>query len=255
MTAGPPQHLRLALRDLYWGLRYFASTERALPARLRSLRMLVRGFNSDRRWLLPPGASRRNGYIADLPYARRAHRMNPDCLQKLMNDKIAFAQSLRGGGDPAPSAPRTLGVLRSGVWTAHEQSPPGRCIVKPAHGSGGSGVRAFDSLEQARAAAVATGEDHLVQELVHQHAAMAALWPDSLNTVRVLAIRTADGRVVLPRAVQRIGRRTTGAVDNYSSGGLAAWVDLHNGTLGPVVQKVQRRERRLFLTIRTPAYA
>ena len=107
-------------------------------------------------------------------------------------------------------------------------------------------MRRFDSVSSA-VAACRPDQDYLVQELVRQHPALDELWPHSLNTIRVLAVRTATGRVALPRAVQRIGRSTTGAVDNYSSGGLVAWIDLEDGTLGRVMSKVTAPPaRRLF---------
>ncbi|MEJ5945304.1 sugar-transfer associated ATP-grasp domain-containing protein [Pseudokineococcus basanitobsidens] len=242
----PSRHrrrLRHELRDTAGAVRYFLRTERALDVAFRSPSMLARGFHSDRRWLLPEGASRRTGYIADLPYARVAHRMNPDALQELLTDKTAFAAALADRG-LVDAAPRTLGTLRGGRW----QITPGArgpCVAKPTGGSGGRGVRRFDDVPAA-VAATDLSTDHLLQEAVRQHPGSAALWPGSLNTVRVLAVRTADGRVVLPSAVQRVGRSTTGAVDNYSSGGMVVPVDPADGVLGPVMSRVRRPGRVLF---------
>lgn len=239
------QSLKSTLRDTVGAIKYFARTEAALPVRFRSPRMLLRGFHSDRRWLLPEGASRRTGYIADFPYARRAHKMNPDGIQVLFNDKIVFARALEERG-LAARAPRTVGELRAGDWFPRT-SWDGACIVKPARGSGGEGVRRFPALAEA-IATCPLGTDYLVQEVVRQHPRSADLWAGSLNTIRVLAVRTAHGDVVLPRAVQRIGRSSTGPVDNYSSGGLVAWVDMDDGSIGPVMSKVDRPGRRLFRT-------
>lgn len=239
------RRLRSDLRDTLGAVRYFARTEAALPVRFRSPAMVLRGFHSDRRWLLPEGASRRLGYITDFSYARRAHKMNPESVQALFTDKILFAGALRQRG-LASRAPRTFGEFRDDTWSALVVEG-GACVLKPALGSGGTGVRRFATVQDAVGAA-APGTRYLLQEAVRAHPASAALWSGSLNTIRVLAVRTADGRVVLPRAVQRIGRSTTGAVDNYSSGGLVAWVDIADGTIGPVMSKVDRPGRRLFET-------
>lgn len=236
---------RISLLRLRGGVRYFLKTEAKSDVAYRSPRMLVRGFHSDRRWLLPPGASRRTGYIADLPYAIRASSMNPLSIQNLFNDKIAFAQALEERG-LAGRAPGTAGVWRGGTWRPGPAPAAHGCIVKPAGGSGGKGIRRFASVDDA-VAACEPDQDYVVQELVRQHPVLDELWDGSLNTIRILAVRTASGRVALPRAVQRIGRSTTGAVDNYSSGGLVAWVDIEDGTLGRVMSKVTRPPtRRLF---------
>lgn len=234
-------------RDTAGALRHFVSAEAALPVRFRAPGMLVRGFHSDRRWLLPPGASRRTGYIADLPYGRRAHKMNPASVQAVLTDKILFAETLESRGLGA-FTPRTLGTAVRGSWSAR----PGvgaavRCILKPALGSGGEGIRTFDTVGQAAEFATTDrSRDFLVQELVHQHADEDAFWPGSLNTIRVLAIRTVDGRTVTPAPVQRIGRAGSGAVDNYMVGGLVAAVDVDTGVIGPAQVRLQRPGRRLL---------
>ena len=76
----------------------------------------------------------------------------------------------------------------------------------------------------------------LVQEQRRNHAALAALAPGALSTVRVLTLRGLDGRVRVVTAVAKLpgGDAPT---DHMGRGGVAAPVDLATGRLGRAVGK------------------
>ena len=64
------------------------------------------------------------------------------------------------------------------------------------------------------------GEDYLVQKVICQHERMAALNPDSINTIRIVSYRV-DMEIKVVYTVIRIGRKGMN-VDNESAGGISA---------------------------------
>ena len=105
-------------------------------------------------------------------------------------------------------------------------------IAKPVDGCCGRGVEIFD------AADFGGGEqmyEHLLdlpnpvelEELIIQHEAVSAVYPDSINTVRTVSI-TKDG---VPHIVCTYFRIGNGGrhVDNFNSGGMVAPVDEKTG--------------------------
>lgn len=80
-------------------------------------------------------------------------------------------------------------------------------------------------------------ENYLVTEHVTQAEYAAAIYPESVNTMRVLTMYDdVAGEAFVPIATHRFGTDRSGALDNFSRGGLSVGVDRESGTLGPGVQ-------------------
>lgn len=72
---------------------------------------------------------------------------------------------------------------------------------------------------------------YLIQEVVRQHDDMKALHPSSLNTLRLVTVRSLkDGIVHLLPSILRIGTGDS-IVDNTSRGGIAVGIDIERGVL------------------------
>lgn len=103
----------------------------------------------------------------------------------------------------------------------------GRIIVKPSVGSGGGdNIRFYDSdaLTKEEAAEIFRryGQDFIIQKKMEQHPVLAALNPNSLNTVRLITF-LHDNEVRVLTAILRVGGGTS-EVDNTSQGGYKASV-------------------------------
>ena len=127
--------------------------------------------------------------------------------------------------------------------------PDGRYFVKPVVGEHG---RKAGSLEKVNAGFELDGKPIEARQIVAlqaagspglllqtwqaQHPEMAALNPDTLNTLRILSLQRRNGAVGVMHAVVRIGR--AGAwLDNFHAGGIAMKVDLETGrTAAPAVR-------------------
>jgi hypothetical protein len=72
----------------------------------------------------------------------------------------------------------------------------------------------------------------LFQETVLQHAAISAIYPHSVNTLRIVTCRSPGQPAVILGAVLRMGGGGR-VVDNASQGGLFVGIDLATGALRP----------------------
>jgi hypothetical protein len=161
---------------------------------------------------------------------------------------FADALTARGLGSSAPELYGTVtadGFLPRSPGALERLLQQETVVLKPTSGRGGSGVRLVPPTEVADLVAPG-GTELLVQERIVPHPDIAAIYPGSLNTVRVLAVRLPGSGPVLAAAIHRWGAAGTGPVDNISSGGLCSAVDLETGRLGPAVGRPRARSRPEF---------
>ncbi len=79
-------------------------------------------------------------------------------------------------------------------------------------------------------------DQYVVTQFVTQREYSARLYPDTINTIRVLTFwDTAAAKPFIGRAVHRIGASRSHPVDNFKAGGggLSALIDQDTGELGP----------------------
>ena len=71
----------------------------------------------------------------------------------------------------------------------------------------------------------------MIQAFVRQHPAMSSLHSQSVNTIRLLTVRSLkDGQIHVMPSILRIGTGDS-IVDNTSQGGLAVGIDIETGYL------------------------
>ncbi len=58
------------------------------------------------------------------------------------------------------------------------------------------------------------------------------IYPDSINTIRIVTTRGNDGCITFPIAIHRFGNRISGCTDNACRGGLFCLIDIDTGMLG-----------------------
>lgn len=109
-------------------------------------------------------------------------------------------------------------------------------ISKPLDDACGRGI---EKLERKDFSDLAAMFDHLkasgaaiAEECVVQHPAIAAIYPDSVNTYRIVTVRV-EGEANVVYAFIRIGNGGR-FVDNLNAGGLTAPIDLETGTISHV---------------------
>lgn len=80
---------------------------------------------------------------------------------------------------------------------------------------------------------VAKFKDAIIQEVIEQGTFENKIFPNSVNTVRVISMRKkgSDEHEIVA-ALQRIGNNRCAPVDNFNQGGGCALIDIHTGKLG-----------------------
>lgn len=122
------------------------------------------------------------------------------------------------------------------------QRGDGRLFCKPLDGQCGNGIfvlkvsdgKMYIDDEQVDLAGLqshCSSGRYLIQEFVEQHTEMSRLHPQSVNTIRLLTVRSLkDGQIYVMPSILRIGTGDS-IVDNTSQGGLAVGIDLATGYL------------------------
>ena len=109
-----------------------------------------------------------------------------------------------------------------------------KCIVKPVEGSGGYGIEIVDTDLIKDGNYSVKGK--LIEALIIQHDEINKLYPCAVNTLRVFSYH---GYII--GAVLRVGRGGMN-IDNASSGGLFAEVDIDNGIIRHNAVNYQNKE-------------
>nr|WP_274638341.1 sugar-transfer associated ATP-grasp domain-containing protein [Microbacterium bovistercoris] len=136
-------------------------------------------------------------------------------------------------------------------------------LAKPVGGFGGAGIDRIatsdiDDVDAWRTQQVARGQT-LLEEILPQHADLAAVYPGSVNTVRLVTFLDPAGVFHVIAAVLRIGNG--GVIDNFAGGGMFTMLDDDGVALYPGVDKQSHVYERHPVTgvqiegLRVPMYA
>ena len=104
-------------------------------------------------------------------------------------------------------------------------------ILKPNKGSGGKGIRIlkYENDEQILQCFRDIKRETVCEELIRQHKVLSDLNPYSVNTLRIVSLRHDENNIEIISATLKSGARYDSFVDNLSSGGIIALVDIESG--------------------------
>ena len=157
----------------------------------------------------------------------------------LLRDKELFSEILSLWGFRTPASSDTGGDVKKLMTT------PGDYFLKPKDGQCGQGViklttsdglwkiNDIDSSEEKVSSTLKSilSQDYLVQERVIQHNSLDRVYPNSINTIRLITSYDQKQNTVTPfAALLRIGAHGN-VVDNLAKGGIAVGIDLTSGKL------------------------
>lgn len=231
-----------------------------MPRRTR-LRAYRHGFTSRAPMLYDFRKNGTDAYLSDFDRFIKSPEINAD-WSVFLDNKLAFHHLLNEHEDHRVPI---YGVLRDGrVHAIDEPADPslcpgrwirrlldekGRLVVKPVTGGGGKNVRLCRVTDEGYQVngAERTGdelvslmdglEDYIVCEFIEQASYARELYSATSNTIRVLTmIHPETDEPFIAQAIQRMGAKGTGPVDNFSDGGLSASIDTATGRLGTAAQ-------------------
>lgn len=179
------------------------------------------------------------------PHPRRRLRASVQrhAYQIVFNDKDLWEKFCSAISVPSPPC---LGVVdpagsyRDVIRSAVEANGGKKVIIKPVMGHAGQGI--LLAQHEAGKIKILTGTEDLclddftldvrsiIQDVVEQDSSVAAIYPHSVNTVRIITLLTADMEVVVVGAKMRFGNNGS-FVDNSSTGGINVGLDKHSGIL------------------------
>ncbi len=194
-----------------------------------------------------------NNYLSDFARLKRAPSINGSA-SILFDSKLIFSYLLKNSdrvhhpefyieNGRFISFPSGLVVNHSKLGDLLE---PGKYVVKPSGGGGGEGIQFFEYFENnwsnesveytSKGLAdlkLKRGNELLIYKQILQTGFANQVYPWSLNTVRMLTMVDPDTfEPFVAAAVFRSGVKESGAVDNWSSGGLSIYIDPQSGVMG-----------------------
>ena len=104
-----------------------------------------------------------------------------------------------------------------------------KIIVKPIDECGGTGIEVIevnkfdDKSNKKLFDKLLDNKQYLVEEFVTQHKEVSRIYPDSVNTLRVLTFLDDKGICRIMNVILKFGNN--GKVDNFCSGGMYTFVD------------------------------
>jgi Sugar-transfer associated ATP-grasp len=250
--------------ESYGGLRQVLADPRrkALGRIVREAADVARRTGAYPEWYFLNFAYRRDAgdhtaYLHRGQYRRLMREMRRRENFAVLEDKLRFRERLRG---TSVRLPRLLAHNEGATFRVGEEgrhvgdghafaalvggllarSAAGSVFAKPVEGRKGYGCRRVDgataAAELAALHAETVAQRFLFEETLVQHPALAAIFPGSVNTVRVL---TCGEPSAPPAAIAAILRLGVGrhAVDNASQGGIFVGVDLATGRLFPQARR------------------
>jgi len=195
--------------------------------------LLRKGFLSFRRQLYAFDRYDRRWFLSDWAIENHFPRINSPYVKAQLNDKLYFHFLLRELGLGHKLAP-LIGLVSEGVFTSYSpfksvddallEHP--RIIVKPVEGQGGRGVYSIEKVSDLHPRGIC-----ILEAAIHQHAYAQQIFPGSVNTMRIMTLRAAGGDPFIIGAAHRFGVKKSAPVDNISSGGISAAIDVTTGRL------------------------
>ena len=198
-------------------------------------------------------------YVSDYERVRTLANINE--ARYVLDDKLVAYLYLHQVGVPTPTV---HGQIHQGrlVWLAPE--PPtggldgllesrGKLVVKARAGSSGSGFAILtreagttyvDGRPVDNALQALTHGSLIISDYVQQHERLAAIYPGTTNTMRVITFRDVDtGEPFVAFASHRFGTRQSAPVDNVRAGGITAGIDLSTGSFTRALRPPQAELR------------
>ena len=226
---------------------------------MKKLKMWRMGFTSDTYLMYGLDRNDPKLYFSDLQEAMTRFINQP--YSEIFNNKIIFERvysrfvrvpktfALVGDGFCLVFYGSTadLPAYRDDILNAVEElaRKHGKLVVKPVRGAFGAGVMIIEHIEgrglivnnkmwarEILEKSFKSLNQYYISEFIEQAAYSKMLYPNASNTMRVLTMTCPESNeTFIAAAVKRIGTERSAPVDNNSSGGISAAINIEKGTL------------------------
>jgi len=193
--------------------------------------------------------NRRDHYLSD--FARIIKTVHVHSRSSVLDDKLIFNDCFNYTNKLiSPIAYLNKGLIIDITSGRHiqlrelkERILSKECVLKPAGGGGGNGIRFVSfkddwnvdgekKTEEFIDKLVTKASNVLLYPRIWQTGFANEINPNSLNTIRLVTmIDPENGEAFIPIAVFRCGSKQSGQVDNWSNGGFSALIDRETGII------------------------
>lgn len=222
---------------------------------LKRLKLILKGFNSQRKIPYDFNKWKYKDYISDMEYHKLAFINRP--YNKLLNNKLIFSNYF----SYFFIVPENYCVIKNNTIVNVNRNMPVnsfydfqkvletgiKFIGKPLYGLSGSGVfmirfsegnyyvnnNRYDITEFQRI--IFSLNDYLITEFIEQGDFTKTIYPYSTNTIRIITMVDPDTLLpFIPLATLRFGTSKSAPVDNFAQGGIYSYINIQNGELSQV---------------------
>lgn len=213
--------------------------------------MISKGFHGESKVIYNLTKENSRYYLSD--WQRLKTRFINGEYTFLLNNKVVFERLF--GNDI--KIPKTLSLIEKGKIVPIDNviedveslldyiKINSKAVMKPINGGGGAGIiilkysgseiysnnQKINKEELIKL--IKKLDDYFICEYVEQAEFIRNLYPESLNTMRIVTmIDPATNKAFIPIAVQRIGTKKSSPADNWTQGGISAEIDLNTGIIG-----------------------
>ncbi len=196
--------------------------------------LLRRGFLSQKARIYPLDQYPLDWFLSDWELCHHLSNVNGHVPKVLFNNKLFYHLALQRKGLGGLLAP-LIGLVSPHGFTSYSEfkslndalAVHKKLLLKPMEGNAGRGIFAMSEGQNLR-----FGTAYVIEGLVPAHPYGAAIFPGTLNTIRMTAIRDVKTRrFFLLDPIHRFGTSKSAPVDNFSQGGLCSLVDLESGRI------------------------
>jgi hypothetical protein len=233
------------LRHRHRLLRHLWHLDRRNARSAPSLALLARGFLSNRAWLYPFDRFDPALFLTDLEVEARLPRLNSTETKKVLGDKAQFHIWAKKAG---LRTAELIAIVGDGTANCVDGARLDRrmladraMIAKPIDGSGGQGVRLVRSIDE-----VPKAGNFIVEEVLVQHPYAAAIFPDAVNTIRVMFGGQPGKGMTLIGVAHRFGTERSAPTDNFKAGGIVSLIDAKTGCLSEAIADLGGPDRVTF---------
>lgn len=214
----------------------------------------------------------REKYLSDWARIHRASRINSR-KRVVLDDKLLFHHMHRDNKYVKPIVALTKGkkmfklvnhnfveIDSEEEFLVFVEKFEHGLIIKPYTGGGGAGISKVSCYNNRLVfegscknyadfhyQVINGKDDFLMTEIIHQTGSIHNIYPNTLNTIRILTMYdTDDNEPFIASAVQRIGTKKSLVVDNFTAGGISANIDIDEGIIGKGAYKSSDKGRLIW---------
>lgn len=121
-----------------------------------------------------------------------------------------------------------------------------KLVLKPSSGSGGKGIIILTELNVISLLPTILNKDWVINNYLENEVFFHNIFPDSLNTTRVVFFKNSFGKNEILVIAQRFGNSLSKNIDNVHVGGMGCAVDLKTGQLSKCYSYINDKHRGWF---------